>query len=102
MARVFGHPTRTLAVVLGVLLGTVCVKAQDIPCSTTSRCSWLTTSRCSCARSAGMPTHGNGLISVSNLMAYMSKLLPPLTQDNGERMPSVEVRFQNTLFVSGP
>ena len=30
MARVFGHPTRTLAAVLGVLLGTVCVKAQGI------------------------------------------------------------------------
>ena len=101
MARVFGHPTRTLAAVLGVLQGTVCVKAQDIPCSTTSRCWWSTTSRCSCARSAGMPTHGNGLISVPKLMAYMSELLPLLTQDNGERIASMEVRFQNALFVSG-
>jgi hypothetical protein len=30
MARVFGHPTRTLVAVLGLLLGSVCVKAQDI------------------------------------------------------------------------
>jgi hypothetical protein len=47
-----------------------------------------------------MPTHGNGLISVPNLMAYMSKLLPLLTQDNGERIASMEVRFQNAFFVS--
>jgi hypothetical protein len=47
-----------------------------------------------------MPTLGNGLISVPNLMAYMSKLLPLLTQDNGERIASMEVRFQNALFVS--
>ena len=47
-----------------------------------------------------MPTHGNGLISVPNLMAYMSKLLPLLTQDYGERIASMEVRFQNALFVS--
>ena len=35
------------------------------------------------------------------LMAYMSKHLPLLTQGMGEQQPDMEVRFQGDIFVSG-
>ena len=99
MARVFGHPTRTLAAVWrpprhGLyqsprhpLLYKQSVLVVD----------HIKVFLRALRRDADTR---HGLISVPNLMAYMSKLLPLLTQDNGERIASMEVRFQNALFVS--
>ena len=46
-------------------------------------------------------TNNDGLISVSELMAYMSEHLPRLTRDKGDQTPDMVVRFEGAMFVSG-
>ncbi|MDX2202337.1 MAG: caspase family protein [Hyphomicrobiaceae bacterium] len=46
-------------------------------------------------------TDRNGLISVDELMSYMSKQLPQLTTSIGNQSLGMEVRFQSEIFVSG-
>ena len=45
-------------------------------------------------------TDKNGMISVSELTAYLTRHVPGLTQ--GAQTPGVEMRFDGDIFVAGP